>query len=201
MRIITILMVALLTGCSMLKEKQFDSFEYNHSVNTTVSATQAISLCGNKERTDEFNRLTGQLTTNILTLSEHMKHRESNEVDLSIINDIKILVVALNKKQDMSPRYCVHKLSEVQAATRTLSRALGRLNDMNICDSSVSSRGTLYTTSRKNELITDEELTELTNDLTILKRIDDASCSVENKIKFDNIFNGVKAVFGALGGL
>jgi hypothetical protein len=201
MRILILCLTTLLAGCSSLKAKQFDSLEYNYSVSTTVIATQIIELCGNKEQLPEFNRLVNSLYVSVIATREYMRHIESTENDLEIVENTKTLVDTFRKNTVISPKYCAHKLSEIQIASRTLSRALGRKNEMNACDSDVMARMPLYAASRKNDLITDEELKELNDDLLILRTIDELSCSVQNKIKFDNFMDGLKSVLGILTGL
>ena len=70
-----------------------------------------------------------------------------------------------------------------------------------MCDSTVQERYSLYEKSFKENQITKEEFSELVNDITALQKVDQTSCTMEQKIKFNAILSDISKAAAILGGL
>lgn len=199
--LLTLSSLTLLAGCSLLTPKQFDATEYNYTVQTTVAATRAVHLCGNKPYEQKFNGFVNDLNANSMALMEYASHRPVSEGTYQGIAQIRALTTEFVTRDKPSDMYCRHKLSSIQGASRTLSRALGEKGEYDICASNVEERFKLYVVSKNSGKISEDEFKELTNDLLELAAADKASCSIENKKQLDNAIELIRAGVGVVSGL
>ena len=198
MKALFIVGTILLSGCSVITPRSFNPVEYDYSVKTTVASTRAVHLCGNDEYQLKFNSFVNELNEHSMSLLEYEKHIDGNQYSLVGATYVRQLVIDFTVRQNKSNAYCVHKLSSIQSASRTLSRALGGLNAYDICDSDVRQRYAKYEESFKANKLTKSEFTELVNDLMYLQKVDKASCSFDNKEKLDQAIDFLSKVLPAV---
>lgn len=196
MKLVFLLSVLCLCGCSWLTPRTFDATEYNYAVQTTVMATRAVHLCGNAERKQEFSDFVQTLNQDTLFMSEYETHKDSNKNVIVGVNQVRQLVASLVVHPEYSTKFCYHKLSEVQASARTIARTLGGLEEFDICKSNVWERYSLYEASYKNKQITKSEFGELVDDLIQIQKADHSSCTLQQK---NDLANTVQSVISAAG--
>lgn len=198
MKYLFIVGALFLSGCAVITPRTFNPVEYDYSVKTTVSATRAVHLCGNAEYQTKFASFVNDLNEHSMSLMEYEKHIDGNQYSLVGATYVRQLVIDFTVRQNKSNAYCVHKLSSIQSASRTLSRALGGLNAYDICDSDVMQRYSKYEESFKAGKLSKDEFVELVNDLKYLKTVDRASCSFDNKEKLDQAIDFLSKVLPAV---
>jgi len=198
MRLFLLGIFILLSGCSTLGPRSFNAVEYDYAVKTTVASTRAIHLCGDVYNSAKFKQFVNDLNENSMTLFEYERHLDGNNYSLPAATQIRQLVIDFTVNPQYTKDYCVSKLSTIQSASRTLARALGKLNAFDMCDSDVAVRFAKYEELYKQGKITQAEFQELANDIVKLKKVDSATCSFENKEKLDATIALISKVIAVL---
>ena len=121
MRSLLLIFAVFLSGCSGLATRAFDPVEYDYAVMTTVAATRTLHLCGDEKHFAEFKSFLSDLNQNSMYLFEYERHLAGNTNSLVAATQIRQMVIDFTVHPQYSDRYCQHKLSEVQSASRTLS--------------------------------------------------------------------------------
>ena len=175
--------------------KDFDAVQYEQVVSITVDATRAIHQCGQDPVL--FKRFLDDLNTDSLKFDEYVRHKAKQEDVSSASAHIRKLVVEFDGREMYSKQYCIHKLSEVQAASRTVSRALGGAKKIDICSADLTPRYLSYQQSYTLGLITASEFKELVADIADLKEIDRSGCSLESAAKMDEAIDALSSAASA----
>ena len=172
----------LLSGCSLLGPvHQFDNVEYNHAVASAVASTRAVHQC--YDQGPLYQAFVQDLNATTLQLAEYEKYRPASVESLASVNEIRGLVLDLQKRASPTLRYCQHKLSEIQSASRVVAQALGNQQKLSMCISDVELRYNVYLDSLQAGMITREEFDELVADIQQLALVDIASCTMEMRAK------------------
>ena len=175
------------TGLSTSHSTTMDTMEYEHVIQVVVSATQHVQQCRLQPKQD-----IAELKASVDGLIEYQSHIAKAQSNLSVSQDLKEMVMQFKQKDRYSVRYCQHKLSEIQAMSRTLARAMGGLNKFNICDSDVSVRYDLYKESYDKGQLSSLEFQELTDDILKLTEADKSNCSLENRVKLEQALKAIQ---------
>lgn len=191
----------LLTACSIQPAHQYDAVEYDYVIKTVVATGRAVHLCDERDSSEKFIVRIQEINDNTMHLAEYEKYVLYNKDTLPAVTNLRDLVLSFTKNKNYSKQYCLHKISEIQSASRVLAMSLGKNSGFNVCDSDVSTRYMVYRASYMQGLITRYEFNDLVHDLTHLSKIDQSGCSMEEKAEFEkaiNIISNVAAVVGAL---
>ncbi len=187
------LAVAGVAGLS-LKPPVIDHVQYSHIVQVSAAATQAVKQC----RTENVDLR--PLVFQTQTLVEYETHLNTN-TEPGIAKDLQQLVKQFEHRTTYSVKYCQHKLSEIQAASRTMARAVSGVSKYNFCDSNVEERFYWYQESYALDLISKSEFKELAEDVRHLAGTDRKACSTDQAIKLDQSIQVITDVIGMMEGL
>lgn len=173
----------MLVGCTTTP-RVYDPIEYNHAVSLTVNLTRAIHRCedpsaGNKE----FWSYVQLANTDSFMLTEYVSNRADSKLVIPVVEQTRQLFNDVLNRPVFSPAYCVNKLTNVQAASRIVARALGQTEKFNACQSGIKERYNLFTKSYQAKEISDSEYQELVGDIPKLVAIDSAGCDVVTRAK------------------
>lgn len=191
----TIIAICLiLSGCA---SRGFDSNEYNYAIQSSVLSTRAIHQCGSKSKT--YNDFVNELNAQTMFLFEYEKYHPRNDYSLPAVTTLRQLVIDFTKApKEHSAAYCVHKLSEIQSASRALARTLSGIGFLDICTSDVMTRLEVYKTSLNTGKISKDEYYELVNDLTLLANADTALCTIQQQEAVAKAISAIKSVSSVL---
>lgn len=182
-------LIIMLSGCSLTSApRPYDPVEYYLSTSLTVNATRALHRCNDVNVNDkEFWKYFQLANTNSFELSEFISNKKDSERISIAIENTRSLVTDVLKRGNFSPSYCIHKVSNIQASSRIVSRALGKAERFNLCDNNIKTRFNLFAASYNEKKLTKEEYKELVEDLVKLAKIDSSSCdeSVKSTMRED----------------
>lgn len=183
-----------LTACAT---RPFDPVEYNYAVESAVLSTRAIHQC--QQKGEGFEKFVSELNTQTMKLFEYEKHHSHNDQSLTGVMVLRQLVIDFNLSHGVkTPTYCVHKLSEIQSASRALAITLSGATSLELCQSDATERLAAYDQSLVLSKITKLEHAELTKDLAKLVRADNAYCTAEQKDALAEAVSLISAAIGAL---
>lgn len=183
----------MLCACA---SREFDQTEYKYAIESAVLSTRAIHQCASKSpRYDEFIQ---DLNTQTMYLFEYEKHLPSNAHALNGVTNLRQLVLDFMKSTEHTSTYCVHKLSEIQSASRTVARMMSGMGYMDMCSSDAMSRLSLYQQSFQDKNITQGEYAELVHDLSRLTSIDESVCSIQEREALLQAISAISKVVNAL---
>jgi hypothetical protein len=201
------ILVILMTGCStvtamLLKTYPFDPVEYSLAVDLTVNTTRAIHRCENTTASNtDLWKFIQNVNTADLELQEYSSNKDNSEQLMVQINQIAGMISNILSRSTFTPQYCIHKLGNIQAASRILDRTLGRNEKFNPCQGGIIARSNAFTASYKANKITVNEYKELVMDLAKLKEIDTTGCSTANRNKMQDELNIVNEAIPVIMGL
>ena len=182
--------LSLITGC-MLTPRPYDNIEYSYVINTSVQSTRAIHRCNDVDKTD-FWKYYQELNTSSFTLDEFINNKGNSEYINESVDNLRDMVNDFSQKGKFTNQYCIHKLSNIQASSRIVSRVLGGSDKYNFCDKSIKDRFLVFKDSYDKKLITKEEFKELIEDLTRLEKIDTNTCDIYVRERLIEDFNMIK---------
>jgi hypothetical protein len=197
MKYFLLLCLAGLSGCTGFMPRPYDPVEYNNLISLTVVSTQAIHNC--PIRGDDFVASMNKLKA----ASEHLDEFISNKRDIGnvevSVKHLNFMIMTIINNPNYSNQYCTHKLSNIQASSRILSRAIGDDKDLNLCQGNVQTRYALFEDSYLKKRITKPEFKDLTSDLRRLKEIDASACKMELMIQMQEAIQAIESSMAVLG--
>ena len=164
------------------------------AVNIAADSTRAIHYCDSDARLPYTQRLSN---TSFVLVEYLQNKRDSKDVLQSSI-DLRRMVQEFNKEQNTSIRYCVHKLSNIQAASRMLARGIALAAQFDPCAGDPKQRLKVFTTSYEEGALTDIEFKNLAGDVLRLQNINTVSCSLENRRQLQEAVELATKIISAL---
>lgn len=159
---------SVMFGCSY---PQYDPVEYNYAVISSVAATRAISQCDNIEN-ESFKKYIQDLDTATLHLQEYEKYSKNKARPHVGATSLRQLVIDFSLTENFSENFCVHKLIEIQTASRIMANAFGNPGSFDICIYDTEIIKKQYYQSYEDGNITQTELENLISSLPYLEHID-----------------------------
>lgn len=190
------LMVLVAAGCSTQVSRPYDAVEYKLVTDMSVSATHAIHRC-DKVTGDEWQAWAQKLNHDSTTLVEFVYNKADREQVLPAARQIRVQVSEMLGKPSLSATYCRHKLSNIQAGSRILARALANA-DLDLCQGDVVKRYDLFAKSFKQGYVTKSEFEDLVSDLTRLAQIDQSGCTLKHRAELEQALELLKLLTIAL---
>lgn len=158
---------SVMFGCAY---PQYDPVEYNYAVISSVAATRAISQCDNIEN-ESFKKYVQDLDTATLHLQEYEKYAKNKARTHVGTTSLRQLVIDFSLTEHFSERFCVHKLVEIQTASRIMANAFGNPGSFDICIYDTEILKKQYQQSYEEGNITKTELDRLLESLPHLEHI------------------------------
>lgn len=200
---LALVLLSLLTGClsTVPQYVPFDPVVYDRAVRITVSATRAVHQCPTRDNQLYADSL-ASLATETLTMSESIANRANGANNVVAVNILRALTREyVEDKSEKTQAYCVHALSEIQVAARTLARQIGESSQYDMCDQDVATRMYSYKASMDSGSITPKEFERLVRHLLALKKIDVAACSKENSKQLNEVLRLITQAYPLLSAL
>ena len=173
-----------LAGCSYLTPRQFDATEYMQTILITNDATRLTHQCAIQG--PEFDNFLSELNTNSMVFLEYSKSKQNNTDVESAAFQIRVMVLEFDvKAKSSSKEYCIAKITNIQNASRTLARSLGRVDNYDMCHSNLVSIWNDLTSMKDKAAISQQEYVELSKDVTRLGKINIATCSLQDREKIE----------------
>ena len=155
-------------GCA---SPQYDPVEYNYAVISSVAASRALSQCDNIDN-ESFKKYIQDLDTATLHLQEYEKYNKNKKKTHVGASSLRQLVLDFSLTENFSESFCVHKLIEIQTASRIMANAFGNPGSFDICIYDTESIKKQYYQSYEDGNITQTELENLISSLPYLEHID-----------------------------
>lgn len=196
---ISICAFVLLTGCSMLSPRTFDSVEYNYAVKSTVDSARLMLLCKEKENhNNEFFNFEKTLNLDTMYFFEYEKHKPANTELMVDAGVSRYLFDSIYTRPKYSEKYCEYKYAEIRIMARTAARDLGGGSSFDMCKTlpMLQDRQKQYALLLANKEITESEYNDLNKDMDLLTKTDLASCKYQKKQTFAN---NVQTIWSGLG--
>lgn len=186
--LVAMCVAALLVGCSVMSYFQpapFDPIEYGAVVSVTQTATRTTHQCVDRSA-PLFKTFLDELNTNSMYLLEYASNKQDNVVVSQPAQLIRSLVLQFDSRAvTSSVAYCQEKLTVIQATARTTERALGRLEDSELCNTDYAWEFKKYTDLHESKLLHEDEFTELTKDLLVFGRVNSAACDSHHRAQIE----------------
>lgn len=195
MKIYSILLTVLLTGCSslgFLTPRQFDSVEYSTAVEITQFATKTIHQCSSPDK-QLFKTFLDELNTTSMFFLEYANNKKDENDIQTGAKQIRTMVLEFDSRAKYSLNYCVGKLSNIQNAARTVGRAISRLDTIDTCKAKLDVLWIPLKEQQAKKSISDGEFRELSTDITRLARINLAACSSQEREEIEKSISVIKA--------
>ena len=202
-KLFAFVLLSLLTGClsTVPQYVPFDPVVYDRATRITVSATRAVHQCATRENA-LYEESLKTLATETLTMSESTANRANGSNNVVAVNILRALTREyVEDKSEKTQAYCVHALSEIQGAARTLARLIGASSQYDMCDQDVSTRIYSYKASVDSGSITPKEFERLVRHLLALKKIDVAVCSKEHSKQLNEALRLITQAYPLLSAL
>ena len=180
MKYFTCVLTLLLSACASVGARSYDPAEYSLAVSISANTTHAIHRCDSMANS-EFQGFIQKVNLDSFTLVEFVSNKADSVQAKPSAEQVRNLISEFFKAPKPTFKYCVHKLSNVQASSRMLARALGGYSQISACEGSVQARYALFEASYLAKNITEAEFKELVDDLMNLKSIDSYSCTLEER--------------------
>ena len=202
-KLFAFVLLSLLTGCltTVPQYVPFDPVVYDRATRITVSATRAIHQCPTRENA-LYEESLATLATETLTMLESVANRtngSNHAVAAKILRSLTREYV--EDRSEKTQAYCVHALSEIQGAARTLARLIGASTQYDMCDQDVSTRLYSYKASMASGSMTPKEFERLVRHLLALKKIDVAACSQEHSKQLNEALRLITQAYPLLSAL
>jgi len=180
--------------------RTYDPVEYDYLVRMASNSTHAVHRCDDTKGA-EFQKYAQLLNADSMQFVEFVSNKDGSELLQPQAQQIRTMVNQFLRHADGSLKYCVHKVSNIQASTRMLGRSLGGYDQKNACFGDVKSRYTLFEDSFNASAITKSEFTELSNDLLKLQDIDASGCTVKSKQDLLQTLNFIRQAVSVISAL
>ena len=164
---ILVFLVYSIFGCAY---PQYDPVEYNYAVISSVAASRALSQCDNIDH-ESFKKYIQDLDTATLHLQEYEKYAKNKARTHVGATSLRQLVIDFSLTEQFSERFCVHKLIEIQTASRIMANAFGNPGSFDICLYDTEILKKQYNQSYEDGNITKPELDRLLASLHHLEHI------------------------------
>lgn len=195
MRVLIIAFALFLTGCSAFKARTYDPVEYSVAASIAADATHVVHRCDKQDSTD-FAFFAQSLNRNSFYLVEYLQNKPDSLLVVRQAQELRTMTQQFFVTHTV--RYCIHKMSNIQAASRMLARSLALDDKFDPCNSSVQTRYELFKASYSDGQISKSEFVELSNDLLRLSRIDASHCSLQNRKDMQDALDVIKAALTLL---
>ena len=192
-------LISTIVGCN-IAPRQYDPVEYSYVINTTINTTRAIHRCNDSDGS-EFWSYVELSNTSSLFLDEYSRNKGDSANLVLSISQLRDMVNDVLKRRNFSNQYCVHKLSNIQASSRIISRVLGSADNINYCSGNIKQRFIAFKTSYDKKEINASEFNELVNDILKLEKIDKTVCSEATKQQMLEDLQFIQSVLPTLTGL
>ena len=189
-------MVLALSGCAMFSSRDYDPIEYSYAIDIATDATHALHRC--TTRSDGFDTYLQKINATSFTLVEYVSNKDDSAQVLPAAMQIRDVALSFLMTPTYSDRYCQHKLSNIQASARMFARGVGNTDRFNICAGNVQDRFSAFQKSLDEKAITKPEFVDLSGDLIRMITIDTSSCTLEQRVEFENTINGIQAALSIL---
>jgi len=195
MRIFSLILILLLTSCSSFKspevfksfmagDRQFDNVEYDKIIKVTVASTRAIHQCNTTKPTDlVFWQHVHEINDYSLELDEYEANKKDSQSLLNNIGAIRTMINQFMIRGQFSVNYCKNKLSDIQASSRIISRAIGKNDKYSYCDGGIIERYRLFEKDYNDRTISLEEFKDLVGDIERLSHVDTSTCDTATAAK------------------
>lgn len=165
---ILVFLVYSIFGCA---SPQYDPVEYNYAVISSVAASRALSYCDNMDH-EFFKKYIQDIDAATLHLQEYEKYTKNKKKTHVGISSLRQLVLDFSLTENFSENFCVHKLIEIQTASRIMANAFGNPGSFDICIYDTEIIKKQYYQSYEDGNITQTELENLISSLPYLEHID-----------------------------
>lgn len=172
-------------GCAITHEQRpYDPVEYDYAISITVDATRAIHRCEDTSaEAKDFWSYVQLANTDSFKLQEFVDNRANSDQVVPAVTALRRSVVDVLERGTFSPTYCVLKLTNVQASSRIISRALGHTDRAAVCDGGIGERYAQFSAAYTAGQINVSEYKELVNDVVRLEQIDQSGCSIAIRVQ------------------
>ncbi len=177
LKVVWLFLLCFISGCVTTTPRPYDSTEYELSVRVIVDTTRAIHRCDNPSASnDDLWLYVRQANNSSLLLEEFLINKYNSDAFIPAVKQIREMINAVSIRGHFSSAYCVNKLTNIQAGSRILARALGRTDKFDMCEGGIKSRYDIFTREYNAKKMSASEYKELVNDVVKLQTVDTAGC-------------------------
>ena len=194
MKKLLVILAFVLSGCSLWTQRAYDPVEYSMAVGIAADATRAIHNCDSDARLPYTQRL----SNTSFVLVEYLQNKRDSAAQSEAALLLRRMVQDFNAEANTSIRYCVHKLSSIQAASRMLARGIALSDQFDPCAGDPKQRLKVFTTSYEEGALTDTEFKNLASDVLRLQNINTVSCSLESRRQLQEAVELATKIISAL---
>ena len=199
-KLISFISLLFLTACISLTPRPYDSMEYSLSNSIVVNSTRAIHRCNNTDDKELWAYIKN-INSDSLMLDEFVRNKLDSQLLIPSIDQIRTMTNQLLIRNKFSDQYCTHKLSNIQASARILSRTLGESDSFKLCDGGIKERLDLFTDSFNKSLISKDEYQELVTNIALLEKVDTNGCDQITRTKMQKDLQLVLKILPSIMGL